>query len=118
MKVKRRVVAMLFVILLALGTVSVQAASYGITADVDEEYFEATYEYGKAGYLLKIEVDFTEKHSQTGQVFSSSCSNIATGGYTRVNISRAADAGYKYQYMDIYGFTNGTKLAELLDVRP
>lgn len=118
MKLKRKLVVMLMGILLAFGTVSVQAASYGITADVDRDYFIATYDYGKAGYLLKIEVEFTEKHSQTGQEYSNSCFNTSTGVYTSVSTSRTADIGYDYEYIDVRGFVNGTQQAELLNATP
>lgn len=118
MKQKRRLAAMLFAVLFAFSTVSVQAASYGITADIEKTYFEASYNYGKAGYLLKIEVNFTEKHSQTGQVYTDWCYDIKTGGYTTVSVARYADVGYNYEYINVYGYVNGVQQADLLNIAP
>ena len=118
MKQRSRLLAMLCAVIFLFGTVTIYATSYGITAEITTSKIKASYEYGTGGNNVMVKLDFEEKHSQTGQVYSSSCSNTVVGIYTKATQSRNADTGYQYTTMDVFGYVNSVQMAKLLDCTP
>ncbi|MDE6208591.1 MAG: hypothetical protein K2M73_02825 [Lachnospiraceae bacterium] len=119
MKVKKKLLSLIGVaVMVCMMSNAALASSAGLTANITPDYISARYEYSQMGNVLIVKIDFTEKHTTTGQVHSSSCQSSLAGGYTSVSVGRNADAGYKYTTMTAYGYVGGTQKAKLGPLYP
>ena len=109
-----RLLAMLCVAILLVGTVQVYAAT-SLTATHKATYIKGRFEYASAGNQLMVKLYFSEKHTETGQVYSSNCSATSNGANTIVSKSRNADTGYNYTKLDVYAYLNGAQYSQLLN---
>lgn len=110
-----RLLAMLCAAMLLVGTVPVYADT-GISGKRTLTYIRGKFQYGVPGNQLMVKLKFTEKHTQTGQVYSSNCSATSNGANTEVSKSRTVDLGYNYTDLDIYAYLNGAFYDDLLDL--
>lgn len=88
-------------------SMTVQAASGGVTMNATKQSLYATLNYPESGHSLSITVAFSEKHTQTNHVHSDSCSNGVAGNYTSVSVSRNPSIGYEYTSAKATGCVDG-----------
>lgn len=118
MKQRSRLLAMLCAAILLVGTVPAYAAGYIFDPDITTSKIYLKFGYGNGGNTITAKLNYTEKHSQTGQVYSSTCSNTVTGIYTESVTGKNADSGYKFTKMDAYGLLNSNIYTQMLDLTP
>lgn len=75
-------------------SMSAFAANVGLTLSVEKEWVESTFTYHSPGNVLKVRIDYNEKHRTTGQSWSDYTQNVKTGSYTTVTAYGKPDEGY------------------------
>lgn len=96
-------------------------ASQGIVAkEFTNQRYDVVYSYGNGGNTLKLVVNFTEQHTTTGQIYSSSQSEYAFGSETYAELVRNADLGYEYTALNAYGYLNygSVPQASIVNIKP
>lgn len=119
MKLKKKLLSLVGVgAMICMMSNTALAASGGLTANITSNYVSARYEYSVMGNVITAKIDYTEKHTTTGHVNSSSCQSTLAGGYTVVSVGRYADEGYKYTTMTAYGLVNGVVKTSVGPMKP
>lgn len=96
-------------------------AAQGVMAkEFTKQRYDVVYSYGNGGNTLKLVVIFTERHTTTGQVYTSSQSDYAFGSETYAELVRNADLGYEYTALNAYGYLNyaSAPQASMVNVTP
>lgn len=99
-------------------SMTAQAASGGVTMNATKQSLFATLTYSEPGHSLSVSANISERHTQTGHVNSSTCSNSVTGNYTSVSVSRNPSIGYEYTYAYATGYVNGALIGTYGPVYP
>ena len=104
-KLRKFMVAVLSMCMLFGFSVTCYAGT--LTATCEKDWIHAYYKADEYGNVLKLVMEFTEKHPATGHVYSSSQSRTSGGAYDYISDSRNADAGYQYTFLNAYVYENG-----------
>lgn len=110
-KIIKGIAILVLSVTLGMGAVGTSFAAGSISADISDSYISCSFNYGKAGYQLKTNMVFKEKHKTTGQVYGHYKARTVNGNNTSVSDSRKADTGYKYTDLTAYGYVNGNQSA-------
>ena len=117
MKLKKKLLSLIGVaVMVCMMSNAALASSTGLVADITSKKVFAEFGYGTKG-ALKVKIAYTEKHPQTGHVYSSSCQASVTDG-TYVPVSKKVDTGYKFTKMTAYGYVGGTKKVTAGPLKP
>lgn len=111
-----------FLCVLALFGVSAKEVSYastaGITGTIKAKVASATFNYGKTGYRLTVEMYTIEEHSTTGHVYKKTTTGTAAGNFTSASAYKSAEEGYNFTKMSAVGTVNGVETAWLEGITP
>ena len=101
---------------------SMSLMSYATTVNheltVTENHVRAAFTYGNGGNVLQLRLDYTEKHTQTNQVYSNYVSNVAYGMDKTVVAQKYADTGYRFTLASSKATVGNTVYNEILNVEP
>ncbi len=108
---KKVIVVIACLVLVTSNSLFLFAASYSKSIDVTSSKATATFTYGSGGVLLENKLSYTERHSQTGQVYSSTEYNYVNGSKTSVTTTKIADTGYNMLYAQAKLYIGGSSTA-------
>lgn len=77
-------------------SMSAFAANVGLSLTVKKTWVESTFTYHSPGNVLKVRIDYNEKHRTTGQSWTGYIQDVKTGSYTTVTAYARPDEGYDF----------------------
>ena len=119
-KLKKAVAMLLSAGMILSNGVVCKAAEYeplNLYCDSTEEMIYAKYTHTAPVSFLRIKMDYREKHTTTGDIYTNTHQGTASGGCTMVSTTkRYADAGYKYTNVELFLYIDSQTVVNGLNV--
>ena len=108
---KKIIVFVACLILVTSNSLFLYAASSTSSINVTSAKATATFTHGNGGLLLENKLSYTERHPQTGHVYSNVEYNYVNGSKTSVTTTKIADTGYNILYAQAKLYISGSSTA-------